>query len=232
MLPQRANRNAHALPFGTVQYGDFDRLMPVSSKFGSDRGTPIDRYYIEAFLERHRSDIYGRVLEVGDDAYSRRFGQARVVRQDVLHLNGKRPKVTIVGDMTRNGVLPTDAFDCMIVTQTLHFIYDIGAAVRHMHMALRPGGVLLLTVPGISQINYWGQWSTYWSFSEASARRLFGDVFGHQMIEVGSYGNVFAATNFIQGIALEEVRAADLDVHDPNYPLTICVRATRASATV
>ena len=53
------------------------------------------------------------------------------------------------------------------------------AAVAEMRRALKPGGVALVTVPGISQIDRgeWGE-SWYWSLTRASALRLFGDVFG------------------------------------------------------
>ena len=40
------------------------RLAPVSDKWGHDRGTPVDRWYIERFLERQAGDIRGRVLSL------------------------------------------------------------------------------------------------------------------------------------------------------------------------
>src|SRR5258708_1276969 len=52
-----------APPLGTVKLGDFVRTRPISTSFGFDRGTPIDRYYIENFLGRNAGDIRGRVLE-------------------------------------------------------------------------------------------------------------------------------------------------------------------------
>src|SRR6185503_1474005 len=58
-------------------WGDLRRLRPVSRTFGYDRGLPVDRYYIESFLERNRRDIDGRTLEIGDDEYTRRFGGER-----------------------------------------------------------------------------------------------------------------------------------------------------------
>ena len=58
----------------TVRFGDLRRLSPFSRQFGFDRGQPIDRYYVESFLQEHASSIRGRVLEIGDDFYSRQFG--------------------------------------------------------------------------------------------------------------------------------------------------------------
>src|SRR6266446_1258255 len=126
---------------------------PISLDFGWDRGTPIGRYYIESFLADRTADISGRVLEIGDDAYSRRYGGSQITKQDVLHLDVNHPIASLVGDLTQPDVLPDGAFDCILLTQTLQLIFDLEQAVRRLHAALRPGGVLLFTVPGISQID-------------------------------------------------------------------------------
>jgi SAM-dependent methyltransferase len=216
------------LPFGRFNFGDFARTQPVSSEFGFDRGTPVDRYYIEAFLARQSADIRGRTLEIGDDSYTRQFGGSRVRQADVLHVNADNAHATIVGDMSVPETLPQAAFDCLVLTQTLHLIYDMSAAVTEMHRALKPGGVVLLTVPGISQIDR-GEWGStwYWAITPAAAIRLFGDVFGPDNVQVESHGNVYAATTFLQGLALEEVDHRKLNIDDPAYPVIVTVRAQK-----
>lgn len=211
-----------------VNFGDFGTTRPISMEFGYDRGLPIDRYYVESFLERNRTDIHGRVLEIGDAAYSRRFGGARISRQDILHVHAGNPIATIIGDLTDDKLLERDAFDCMVLTQTLHLIYDMRSALRNIHGALKPGGVLLLTVPGISPLarDEWGEcW--YWSLTKIAAERLVGEVFGQENVQVEQHGNVFAATAFLQGVAVEEVARAKLDVFDPAYPVILAVRARK-----
>jgi hypothetical protein len=42
-----------------------------------------------------------------------------------------------------------------------------------------------------------------------------------------AFGNVFAATCFLEGIAVEEITAAELDVRDPNYDVLIAIRAQK-----
>ncbi|MGY8662680.1 glycosyltransferase [Bradyrhizobium sp. UFLA05-109] len=211
-----------------VDIADLARTVPISDEFGFDRGTPIDRIYIEDFLRRNRSSISGRVLEIGDDTYSRRFGAEQITKQDVLFVAAGNPAATIVGDLSQKGILPGEAFDCLVVTQTLHLIYDMGAAVREMYRALRPGGVALVTVPGITRIDRgtWGK-DWYWSLTEASARRLFADVFGKKYVDVDSDGNVYAATLFLQGLAAEEADAEKLAEYDPCFPVTINIRAAK-----
>jgi len=213
---------------GSVRLGDLGGTEPISRDFGFDRGTPIDRYYIEAFLQRHRDDVHGHVLEIGDDAYSRRFGGDRIVRQDILHVHAGNPLATLVGELADPEVVTDDVYDCMIITQTLHLVWDFRAAVERLRAALKPGGVALVTVPGISQIDR-GEWGVtwYWSFTHASMARLFGEVFGPPNVHVEHHGNVFAATAFLQGLAVEEVGAGKLDAVDGAYQAVITIRAVK-----
>ena len=218
-------------PLGRVRFGDFDRTSPISPDFGFERGTPVDRYYVEAFLAAYSGDIRGRALEVGDAFYCRQFGTG-IVRQDVLHVSGDNPGATIVGDLSVSGVLPEGAFDCLVVTQTLHLIYDMHAAVAEMHRALKPGGVLLLTSPGISQVDR-GKWGStwFWSMTRPAAERMFADVFGAANVAVEARGNVYAAVCFLEGLALEEVDASKLEVLDASYPVIVAVRARKPEET-
>jgi SAM-dependent methyltransferase len=215
---------------GGVRFGDLAGTSPIDGCFGFDRGTPVDRFYIESFLDRNRDDITGRVLEVGDPTYSQRFGAERVTRQDVLHIRAGNPHATIVGDLTAADVLPRDSFDCIVLTQTLQFVYDLRAAVAQLHAALKPGGVILVTLPGISQIDLAPEWggTWYWTFSSASALRLFAEVFDVRSVSVESHGNVFAALSFLHGLALEELPPSKLLVEDPLYPVIVTLRARKA----
>lgn len=215
-------------PLRRVSFGDIGGVEPVSDEFGYDRGLPIDRGYIETFLDRHAADIKGRALEVGDDDYCRKFGRGQITQQDIIHVREGNLLATIVGDMSQPGVLPPDAFDVMVLTQTLHLVYDMPSAVTEMYKALKPGGVVLLTVPGITRIDR-GEWgyTWYWSLTDLSARRLFSDVFGEAGVTVETFGNVYAATGFLQGLALEEMDPAKLKISDPAFPVIIGVRAQK-----
>ena len=209
-------------------WGDLRRLQPVSREFGYDRGLPIDRHYIERFLETHRRDVAGRTLEIGDDEYTRRYGGDRTTRRDVLHVHGRNPAATIVGDLADAPQIVDGTFDCIVVTQTLHLIYDVDCAVATLHRILRPGGVVLATFPGISQLSV-DEWSRTWSwaFDSPLARRLFAPHFGEQNVTVAAHGNSLAAAAFLQGIATDELAPAQLDADEAGCELLVTVRAVR-----
>jgi hypothetical protein len=215
-------------PVGGVRFGDLRRLSPISRNFGMNRGQPIDRYFIEKFLTRHAEDIGGRVLEIKDATYTRRFGGDRVSVSDVLDVADDNPHATIVADLTRAEHVPSDTFDCIILTQTLHFIYDVRASIATLCRILKPGGVLLATFPGISQTSCREHGEYYcWALSKLSARRLFEEVFPAQNIEVSADGNVLAAIAFLHGLAAEELRHEELDSQSPDYEVLITLRAIR-----
>ncbi len=95
--------------------------------------------------------------------------------------------------------------------------------------ALRPGGVVLASVPGITPISRYDmdRWGDYWRFTSLCVRRLFEGAFDAGSVEVQSYGNALTATAFVQGMALEELEAAELDHFDRDYEVIIGVRAVK-----
>lgn len=213
---------------GDIRFGDLASTTPLSKDYGYERGTPIDRYYIENFLESRSSDVRGRVLEIAENTYSKRFGGSKITHQDVLHLNVRDETTTMIGDLTQPGVMPDNTFDCIILTQTLQMIFNLEDAVTRLHAALKPGGVLLLTVPGISQLER-GEWGRAWcwSFTQTSIRKLFGRSFAEDAMDIQTHGNCFAAIAFLFCAGLEEVDRAKLDVLDPTYPVIVTLRAQK-----
>jgi len=225
----QSQRYSHRPPLGRVRFGSLRRVTPISREFGFDRGLPIDRYYIERFLALHAADICGHVLEVQDATYTRRFGGGRVSKSDVLHAEEGNPAATIVADLTCADQIPSNTFECIILTQTLLFIYDIRAAIRTLYRTLKPGGVLLVTIPGITQISREdvARWGQYWSFTTQSTDRLFREIFPMEQVQVRAYGNVLAAAAFLYGVAAHELREQELNYQDADYEVVITVRAVK-----
>lgn len=215
-----------------INMGDLRRTTPFSRHWGYDRGTPVDRYYIDGFLARHAPDIRGRVLEVGGREYADRFGTDAVDKVDVLNLYPHQAATTIVADLQEAPHLPDGVYDCVILTQVLPYVFDVHASLATLHRILRPGGVLLGTVPGIAHTgdDVWGpRW--FWNFTPVSIRRLLAAQFPAETIHVETHGNVLSASAFLYGMAAEELSGAELNVRDPAYDVTIAFRVVSAGRT-
>ena len=210
--------------------GDLRRVTPIDSNWGFERGTPIDRVYVERFIGAHARDIHGRVLEIAAPDYTNQFGTG-VERSDVLMAKAGNPEATIVGDLADAPHIESDTFDCAIVTQTLQFVYDVRGVLATLERILVPGGVLLATAPGITKISpyedeEYGEW---WHFTGRSLRRLAEEAFGPDRVEVATYGNVLAATGFLYGLAASDLGSHGLDAHDRLFEVVVGLRAVKGS---
>jgi len=210
------------------------RTAPMSDEFGFDRGTPVDRYYIEKFLHQNRQYVKGRILEVATDLYATRYARLNEMTTDepiveTLHYDGTEDEVSIIGDLTKPDTLPEKRYDCFICTQVYQFIYDVPKALEGSYHLLKDGGVLLATVGGISQIarSEMDKYGDYWRFTNKSIELLFNEtMFSH--VEIVPMGNVMASCAFLQGMALEELpNKTLLDVMDENYQLIIGIKAVK-----
>jgi peptidoglycan/xylan/chitin deacetylase (PgdA/CDA1 family) len=224
-------RRLEALGRSRVEIGDFRRTTPLSPVWGLDRGVPLDRYYIHAFLDRHRHDIKGRVLEIKDPGYTRMFGDDRVTSIDVLDVDHGNAQATIVTDLSRADTIAGGSYDCFILTQTLGVIFDVAGALRHAVRVLKPGGVLLCTVPASGRISYEeGLDGDFWRFTEASVRRLFAEVLPPDAVEIAGHGNVLVSAAFLYGMAVHELTREELDACDPYFPVVYTIRAVKPAA--
>lgn len=209
----------------TVKSHDFlNSVEPVSRLFGFDRGTPIDRYYMEKFLAWNSIEMSNpkNTFEVGDSTYSEKF--YKDANHEVLMFDKGM-------DLTKPETIRRNYYDVFICTQVFNFIYDVKAAIRGAFSLLRPGGVMLCTVAGnISQVSRsdMENYGHFWGFTYLGIQRLVEEVFGAQNVKVFPYGNAMAATAFIQGIAIEDLKAVDrLDDIDPEYAITVGIVAKK-----
>lgn len=218
-------------PYRCVRFGSFRRTTPIHAGFDVSRGSYIDRYYIESFLQENSAAIKGRTLELSDNEYTLRFGAGKVTRSDVLDVRPGHPSATIIADLADADVIPSDSFDCVILTQTLNFIYDVRGAIRNVYRILKPGGCVLVSASGIAQIapremEYCGD---YWRFTRLSLRLLFEEVFPPACVKVESRGNVLAAVGFLHGLAAEELKTEELDYHDPVFEVVVLLKAIKSA---
>ncbi|MBT5717039.1 MAG: methyltransferase domain-containing protein [Opitutae bacterium] len=201
-------------------------LNPVDRDFGFNLGTPIDRYYIENFVSKHDNLIQGEVLEIGEDSYTSKYA-INDFNLNILHVDKKEG--CLHADLESGQGIPESAFDCIILTQTLPFLFDVKSAVSNVHRMLKPGGTVLATNPCISQISRFDmdRWGDFWRFTSLSLRKLFEISFLKNQIEIESFGNSLTATCFIQGIPAEKLTPKELAFQDSDYPVTLTVLAKK-----
>jgi len=196
---------------------------PISRKYGFDRGTPIDRYYIEKFLEENKRFIRGKCLEVRDNEYTKKFG-GNVGRSEVIDIDPKVKSATIHADLADMKKVKSDSFDCLLITHTIGVIYDFDKAVKECHRVLKNGGTLLVTSSSFSPAH--DLKNEYWRFTPASTRKIFGKYF--KKLEVKTFGNVLSGQAFWVGLSQEELTKEELDFNDPNYPCIVTVKAIKS----
>lgn len=202
--------------------------MPISGIYGFDRGTPIDRYYIENFLDRNRNHIQGTCLEVLNNTYTKKYGENKVIKSIVLDIDKDNRNATLISDIRNLIGVEDNSVDCIILTQVLQFIDNTQDAISECYRILKPGGVLLATIPSVSRIDCVSkQDGDFWRFTVASAKYTFEQKFNKENIEINSFGNSRIGMYFLAGLALEDTPRRILDKNDVNFPLITTVKAVK-----
>jgi SAM-dependent methyltransferase len=201
-------------------------LAPLSNKYGFDRGKPIDRYFIEKFLDQNKMLIKGRCLEIHDDEYTMRFGQDRVTKKDILDIDTNNKLANIYGDLRNLNNIPDNIYDTLIITQTIGMIDDVLSAVKECHRILKPGGTMLLTAASFSP-SLPGEGGGYWRFTINSFNYLLGKFFKPENVKVESFGSALAGQAFWVGMSQEEMSQDELDYNDLQYPIIIAAVVTK-----
>lgn len=214
------------LPGRRPRWGNLRRARPFSLHYGFDRGHPIDRFYIEGFLERIHDRITGDVLEVRTADYARRFGTVPL-RQHVVDIDADNPEATIVGDLCDPGTLQAEAYDCVILTQTLHLLAVPDVALASLWRSLRPGGSLIVTVPCASCIIHELPTSDFWRWTPLGLQRFTERYCEGACVHSEGAGNLVTMLGTFLGLAVEDMRDADLALGDPSFPVVACVAARK-----
>ena len=202
-------------------------LEPMSRAFGRELGTPIDRAYIDNFLENNKTDISRDVMEIAEDIYTVRYG-TEVKKSYILHVNGWNN--SIKGNLATGEGIQSNLVDCIICTQTIQMIYEIEDALKNIYKLLKKDGVALITIHGISQLSMgdYNNWGEYWRITAKTAFRLAESAgFEPDNINVESFGNVKTVMCFLYGMCQEQLNKDDFMYNDEQFPLMICMRVKK-----
>ena len=196
------------------RWGNLRRVRPFSAHFGFDRGTPVDRYYLHAFLDQHRADITGRVLEIQLPGYTEKYGHDLTASHTVDVVTTFNPTPSYHVDLAHaDGVIPDASYDC--------FLRDLEGCLRQARRVVRPGGVILASSG--CHIPLTPDTPDYWHLSGDGWREITSRVWPDCEVEVTQHGNCLAATAAMMGLAAEELTPAELDARDPRYPVQVTI---------
>jgi len=208
------------------RWGNLRRVEPFSKTFGFDRGKPVDRYYMDKFLDANRALITGRVLEVQLPSYTKRFGEG-VTESHTVDINPGF-QATYTCDLADGSSIPSDYYDCFLAPNTLQHILDLHPALRTMLRAVRPGGTVLASAAMLLPLIPEG--GDYWRLTPEGWRIVLGVEWPHCEITVQGNGNCLSAAAAMYGLSHEELKAAELDTYDPRYPVLITIRCRKPVA--
>ena len=204
-----------------VEYIKNLSVKPVSRRFGRECGSPIDRYYIDRFLESNSQYIVGDVFEVADDYYMNKYGADNIERH-IMHVEGNGDNVKKINLETGEGVEESVA-DCIILTQTIQMIFNLDMVICNIYKMLKRGGAALITVHGISQLSLYDyrNWGEYWRLTDIAMSQLLEKYFQKEKIDIKTYGNVKIATAFLYGLCQEDLDENDFSYNDKQFPVII-----------
>ena len=198
------------------RWGNLRRTVPFSSSYGFERGTPIDRHYLHAFLSAHRDRITGDVLEVQNNSYTERFGHD-LTRSDTFDIEPAFAPTYRCDISHCEDVIPTASYDCLLLPNALPHFRELDLALRHARRIVRPGGTILASAAGLLPLT--GDAPDYWRLSPDGWRERLGAAWPGAALEIAGHGNCLAAAAAQLGLAVEELSASELDVHDPRFPV-------------
>jgi hypothetical protein len=208
--------------YAVPRWGNLRRTVPFSANYGFERGTPIDRHYLTAFLSAHRGQITGDVLEVQTASYTERFGHG-VRRSDTFDIVASFSPTYLCDLSHCEAIIPGASYDCLLLPNTLPHLRELDRALVQLRRIVRPGGVILASAAGLLPLT--GDVPEFSRLTPDGWRHRLASAWPGATIEVRGHGNCLAAVAAQLGLALEELTPSELDVDDPRYPVLSTIAA-------
>lgn len=211
--------------YGLPRWGTLRRTTPFSSSYGFERGTPIDRHYLDQFLAAHRGLITGEVLEVQTRDDTERFGQG-VTRADTFDIVPAFSPTYLCDLAHCERVIPSGADDCLLLPNALPHVRELDLALAHAARIVKPGGTILASVAGLLPLT--GDVPDDWRFSPDGWRERLSAAWPGAAMAIAGHGNCLAAVAAQLGLAREELTREELDAHDPRFPVLTTILARKS----
>lgn len=196
--------------------------FPIRGNMGNGIGKSMSRYYVEEFIQSHKSEISGDIVEIGRNVYRDTIPQENINSYLCLDIE-EYPDVDIVADVQHMPQVHDEIFDSVICTQVLEHVPNPFLAINELYRVLRPGGTLFLTVPFLNNLHM--KPHDYWRFTEYSMRLLLNSF---ASVRTTSHGSTYYHILATMGLSSLEVdmslKNADSEME---FPIIISAIATK-----
>ena len=173
--------------------------------------SPERRYFSPALYSQYQVTLpliqkhaHGRFIDLGcGEMPYREFVEGRVEVYDSFDVQTRTSGVTYVGDIQNMQAVPSASYDSAACLEVLEHVPDPFQAAREIFRILRPGGVLVLSVPHLSRLHE--EPNDFYRYTRYGVRRLLEQA-GFQVDDVYQRGSLFSflghqASTMLLGLA-------------------------------
>lgn len=109
----------------------------------------VRRLQTHYIVEETRGQSYSVVIDVGagTSPYRKMIKHERYIVVDIEDRGGADGAERVTGDLTKGIPLENELADLILCTEVLEHVPEYSVAMSELHRLLKPGGVLLVTVP-------------------------------------------------------------------------------------
>lgn len=145
--------------------------MAEFSRLDTWLAASLRRKLLDRDLERTGGEMTGRVLEIGNGRTGRR-GRFQPPTRGVerwVYLDADDRRMPHIRGNVGRLPLAAGSFDTVVCLEVLEYVPEPAVALREIHRALRPNGILVLSTPFVHRVD---AANDYWRFTEPGLRRL------------------------------------------------------------
>jgi len=178
-------------------FAERERKLRLAGKVSYIEPGVIARKEILKFLFFAKEHAHGRMLDVGCGQKQYEFiFKNNVESYTGLDLPGtelKNGKADVFGDVQDLSFEP-NSFDTILCTQVLEHVPDPKKAIEEMSRVLKPGGVLLLTVPMVDVLHELPH--DYYRYTEFGLKYML-ETAGLNIVHLRRMGNLWRVIGFL-----------------------------------
>ena len=132
----------------------------------------------------------GRLIDLGcGNMPFRSFVSGQLIGYDSLDLFPRHTLVTYVGDIQNMTMIQDETYDTALCMEVLEHVPDPFRAAREIYRILKPGGILVMSVPHLSRLH--DEPHDYYRYTRHGVRCLLEQA-GFEVLQLEKRGGIFS----------------------------------------